>query len=399
MKNKLISACVLSILSSSVNADYMMRAPLKKTYNFFPNIEYTYGDWVDIGEIEDCDLWSPLSTTIGFGEGFQQERDCKQQQSRSVQVTHTNPDTGESISGDSYMEYGTLIVKEHQESIGQAVNFSISIPSALEFQNDKVVIATAEIHSAKNIAWETSPNIDASGSGESVSLVAKDENDGWVRYQLTDSAGIQSVWSQKQPVDVVNELVDTRHLIGTKYEARGRSIGVSSRTESNFSYETWVKPNKVVKEGSVQSNLGVDGTSGENYVFSPDHGYDSNNHGVGLSVGTNGIKLHIHSSGYMPAIYVNYTPIPSSQWTHVAVSVTNNVASIYKNGVLIGKALPPSHGVIFSPSYIGDSSSYGAFYGYLAESRVWNKPLSSNEIKDRYLRHIESHGSLTGRVK
>ena len=392
--NKILIAIAVAFSAGS-NADYMYRAPLKSDYNFFPDTEYIYGEWEDIGDPGDCSNWSPEPSVVEFGLNFEQEMTCVQDQSRTVQVIHKNPDTGDTIVGEKYLDYGEIDVLSYQDSLGAKVSFSVSLSGLLEYQNDSTITASADLLSATSINWSSSSNIKISGSSNSISLSAKDEDNGWIKYQLIDSEGGKSDWSPTEAISVVNDYVDLRYLSGTTYQGNSKSIG-NGKDHSNYTYETWVMPHKSIKTDSVKSNLGIDGVHGENYAFYPTHGHDTSSHGMGLSVGTNGVKIHIHSSSYMPAIYVNYHSIPSNSWTHFAVSVSNNVATIYKNGSNIGQAYAPSTGTAFAPLSVGDASSYGAFYGKLAESRVWDKPLSGSDIKNLYTRHLSSHTASNG---
>lgn len=183
--------------------------------------------------------------------------------------------------------------------------------------------------------------------------------------------------------------VDTSTLTGTTY-ANSQTLLSSGGMYSNFTLETWIKPHKAIKSTSVMSNTGIDGHYEENYVFYPPHGGISTGyHGVGLSVGTNGIKVFAHSDGYLPALYVNYQTISSTSWNHVVLSVINNVPYVYLNGSLIGVGFAPSWGTLYSPYELGTNDSYGNFYGELSISRVWNGALSNTQVADNYNKYIE----------
>lgn len=183
--------------------------------------------------------------------------------------------------------------------------------------------------------------------------------------------------------------IDKSTMVGESYY-RDITYLTNKKIPSNFTMETWVKPQKAIKTGSVKTNVGTDGTTYENYVFYPDHGGNGTGvHGLGLSVGTNGIKVHAHSGGYMPSLFVDYRPISSTEWNHIVVSVKNDLATVYLNGVSLGNALKVTSGTVYSTLSIGDyHMNYGVLEADIAIARIWDNALTSSEVADYYNKYV-----------
>lgn len=265
----------------------------------------------------------------------------------------------------------------------------VKLPSSNVFEDyilnvsgqDKKVLSQSDIDNGEFSYFYDIPNY-----GESISL----------------KSFIEGVRGKKSPEtfdSATTQLyVDTNTLTGVTYN-NTHTLLDSKGLLTNFSYEAWVKPHQTIKTGSVQGNLGVDGTSGENYIFYPDHGgTNSGKHGLGLSVGTNGYKVHVHSTAYMPAVFVKYTPVSSQEWTHFFIVVNNNIPSIYVNGQYVGSGLAPSSGAVYSTGSIGDQGSYGKLKGDVALVRIWNNSLTSSDVSNIYNKYLQFN-SVIGSAK
>lgn len=183
--------------------------------------------------------------------------------------------------------------------------------------------------------------------------------------------------------------IDKSTMVGESYY-RNVTYLTNQKIPSNFTMETWIKPQKEIKTSSVKNNENKDGTKGENYVFYPDHGGSGTGvHGLGLSVGTNGIKVHAHSSSYMPSLFVDYREISSTEWNHIVVSVKDDLATVYLNGVSLGDALKVKSGTVYSSLSIGDyDNNYGALEADIAIARIWDNALTSSEVAEYYNKYI-----------
>lgn len=86
--------------------------------------------------------------------------------------------------------------------------------------------------------------------------------------------------------------------------------------------------------------------------------------------------------------YSNYftTPIPTNTWTHLCVTVDNNVTKFYKNGVYLGEQARGStfksdanNTMIGRETY---ASGYFTFNGDISDVRIYDHCLSPKEVKE-----------------
>ena len=145
---------------------------------------------------------------------------------------------------------------------------------------------------------------------------------------------------------------------------------------TDFTFTFWAKPT-VTHQIDSETTSGTAGTSGQRYVIFPDSG--GSNAGVGISLGTNGVSIYEHGSGYMPATCVVSENL--SGWNFYSLVVSNNQSTLYLNGSIkrvaqfSGKQLLPS-----SEISKGYESSDSGFLGYLDEFRIYNQDLNATEI-------------------
>lgn len=255
--------------------------------------------------------------------------------------------------------------------------------------------------------WSDAPDsIDYGASYDSTRDCSQDQYrdvsvyDVWTNGEDT----LNNTYQEIKTIDVVDNstfnkvlYVNRNTLTGTRYNNNFKEISTNV-LNNNFTMEAWVKPYKQIKTTTtmVNGDLSTDGISGESYLFFPEHGgTGTGKHGGGISVGTNGIKVFAHSANYMPALFVSYRSIPSTSWTHISVSVLNNVPYVYINGSFIGSGYAPANsGILIAPTTIGsDHSSSGVNYGNLnadvAIARIWSHALTSTEIANNYNKYIK----------
>lgn len=207
-----------------------------------------------------------------------------------------------------------------------------------------------------------------------------------IESEILNSGSTSS--GKNSDLSTVQLYIDKNTLKGDSYYHNYKEFNAHNK-KTNFSYETWIKPKKSIKTNSVTNNVDVDGTTFENYSFYPQHGGESGLiHYAGLSVGTNGIKVHAHSSGYMPSLFVDYRTVSSTEWQHVFVVVRNNIPSVYFNGIHIGDGLAPLSGDLYLTNYIGDSGHYGPTEADIANTRVWDNALTDSEVFNVYNKYL-----------
>jgi hypothetical protein len=123
---------------------------------------------------------------------------------------------------------------------------------------------------------------------------------------------------------------------------------------------------------------GVGGTGGQRYLFGAEHGGDFNA-GAGLSVGTNGVAVYEHGSGYMPALAA-YQGAPGNGRVVVTVNYTDRLPRLAVQGVAVGNGVPSPRREVTAPVEIG-AGAYGAFGGDLAEVLIFDRALTEGEVR------------------
>ena len=137
-------------------------------------------------------------------------------------------------------------------------------------------------------------------------------------------------------------------------------------------------------ESDPEGSGGVGGTSGQRYLFGARHGGDSNA-GMGLSVGTNGVSVYEHGSGYMPALAA-YRGNLGAGPAVVAVNYSAREPTLDVQGLTARSGVTSPRQEVTAPFEIG-AGAYGAFGGDLAEVIVFNRSLPEAERRSvsRYL--------------
>ncbi|MEW5848167.1 MAG: invasin domain 3-containing protein [Myxococcota bacterium] len=158
-----------------------------------------------------------------------------------------------------------------------------------------------------------------------------------------------------------------------------------SRIPANtFTIEAWVSTTQTHEIDVEGSTAGNPGTSGQRWLFYPNHG-GASNAGAGISLGTNGISVYEHGDNYMPAMAVyDGTVFPAgSTFAHVAVVYVDKQPSIFLNGQLVRTGVTSGRANVTAPSMVG-SGSYGFLPGDYDEVAIYNRALSSEEILRHY---------------
>ncbi len=147
---------------------------------------------------------------------------------------------------------------------------------------------------------------------------------------------------------------------------------------NNFTLEAMVKTS-VTHEIDAESNSTTTGTAGQKYLFGANN--HATNAGAGVSVGTNGISVYEHGSGYMPPLAV-YEASIGTGWNHVVVTYTNRQPRIYLNGDLVHTGLTSARANVYAPTYLG-SGPYGLFAGSVDEVAIYGNALTAQEVQQR----------------
>lgn len=126
-----------------------------------------------------------------------------------------------------------------------------------------------------------------------------------------------------------------------------------------------------------ESTAGTGGTGGQHYLFGAQHGGDANG-GSGLSVGSNGVSVYEHGSGYMPALAVGHLA-PGTTPAVVAVNYQTRHPGLFLQGVRVSEGLSSPRAEVTAPIEIG-AGAYGAFAGDLAEVLLFDRALTEAEL-------------------
>jgi len=143
-------------------------------------------------------------------------------------------------------------------------------------------------------------------------------------------------------------------------------------------------------ESDTESRSGVGGVSGQRWLFGAQHGGDLDA-GVGVSIGTNGLSVYEHGSGYMPALLAYRRPL-SDGTQLLAVTYTAQEPSLDLEGLQVRTGLKSSRRQVWAPVEIG-AGAYGAFGGDILEVLIFGRALSPDERRG-IARHLAEHYAL-----
>ena len=141
-------------------------------------------------------------------------------------------------------------------------------------------------------------------------------------------------------------------------------------TLGNFTIATWIKPSSI----DSWSRLFDFGTSTSNYMFFTPKAGDSSLPRFAITTGSG--EQRINSS----------VAISTNVWTHIAITLSGNTATLYINGVVAGAntsmTLWPASLGSTTQNYIGKSqySSDPTFKGAVDDFRIYERALSASEV-------------------
>ncbi len=102
------------------DGSYVLRMGVqaKATLPAWLTINYIYGNWANVGGNYACQTWTPLTSTIDWGVGFQQTRSCSQNQDRDVTPVMMSPVTREVKNGETFTGSRVVSVSQFQPAVG-----------------------------------------------------------------------------------------------------------------------------------------------------------------------------------------------------------------------------------------------------------------------------------------
>lgn len=144
---------------------------------------------------------------------------------------------------------------------------------------------------------------------------------------------------------------------------------------NRFTLIAVVRP-RVGHEIDPESAGGVGGTTGQRWLFGAQHGGDRDG-GAGVSIGTNGLSVYEHGSGYMPALAVHSGQV-GTPWAVVSITYEDRLPSLALQGLVVRRGLQSTRDQVTAPVEIG-TGAYGQFNGDLAEVLIYDRALTPEE--------------------
>ena len=154
------------------------------------------------------------------------------------------------------------------------------------------------------------------------------------------------------------------------------STNVLTFGTNTFSIDFWIYTTSGTGIRTILSNYNDYNTDYSTYFYMGVYTYEV------LSM--NNKVLFLDSTGN----FVNNSfgvDITTNQWTHVVFTRSGNDLSCYKNGVLVSSAVKSNNFSGIRASKIGGGvASISTFPGYLPSTKIYNRALSAQEIKNNY---------------
>ena len=225
-------------------------------------------------------------------------------------------------------------------------------------------------------------------------------------YPFNGNANDESGNGNNGTIDGASLTVDRFSNTNSAFKFDGIDNSITTNTilndvSNNFTFSVWVNPfsteNLDLDEGLINT------ATTQSYFFQPvihpTHGQcfgnENNSAGSGLFVGSNGIILIEHSTGYLRCALVFETEL--SDWNLITIVYEDNTPNLYINGVFIktssntGRTIYCSLGfdtTIEHSTFAGFGSSgisYGRYFnGEIDDISVWNRALTQQEVTNLY---------------
>ncbi len=165
---------------------------------------------------------------------------------------------------------------------------------------------------------------------------------------------------------------------------------------NNFTMELWVNPTAQQENDWESPDNRYGGLWGQRYAIYPQwmHDWDHPNAhaGAGISVGTNGVSVYEHSDNYIPPLLVWSGTV--SGCTHIAVVYQEKIPSLYVNGQLVKTGQTGTRDNVHPSAAFFGAPIYGAYAGRMDEVRIWDLPLTAEQIAERMKKKIDATDPL-----
>ena len=220
-----------------------------------------------------------------------------------------------------------------------------------------------------------------------------------VFYKFEDNVtntitGADAYSSQLYSVSGLSENYDVDSKLGSKsLDITGRmfssgptppwSLGTShfpKEVRNDWSMSFWAKPTSTHQIDSI-GGVGSDGLA--KYIVYP---FNATSYGysAGISMGTNGVSVYEHGSGYFPCrVAYDATASPLTAWTHVVLTLTGGDYVLYVNGTQVAVGTTGQANMLRSDA-LGTTGPYGGYNGLIDEYVCFTEALSSADVTALY---------------
>lgn len=165
----------------------------------------------------------------------------------------------------------------------------------------------------------------------------------------------------------------------------GQILFSLTKSVDNLSTEIFAKPNTTTVAHTTASGRYA-GTSGSpQYVIHASHSGAGNGDtiaGVGIAVGTNGVRVYAHTGDYLPCILSWDGALSATVYHHIVVTVTNNVPRLYVNGILRATGTTTEKRLTQSTEVF--TGTYGRFTGQALLLAQYPTALTAAQVLDHY---------------
>jgi len=209
-----------------------------------------------------------------------------------------------------------------------------------------------------------------------------------------DAGGLWAEWVGGDTKYIITSLSGHRSFINPQLLSEGLFFN-SNRTDviitgarpdikNNFTVDFWANPYTDTQIWATEQTNGAIGPVIESFAVRPVHGNDASflagSAGVGFAVGMNGFGVYEHGGSYAPPLLIWQGDVFG--WTHFTVVYSNQTPYLYINGQFVRKGLqsPMVNSYLTVDYFGGDTWGNYGYGGNLWNYRVWNRPLSDEEI-------------------
>ncbi len=202
-------------------------------------------------------------------------------------------------------------------------------------------------------------------------------------WKLDESSGTTISDTAGGPFALLKGCTWTEGKKNTALQFNGTSDSVAlmnnslSLVSDTFTVSFWANP-ETTRAITPATDSGTQGVSGQCYALAANqYGAITDEAGLGVSVGTNGISVFELADNYFPSLLVADWPLTG--WHLITLVYHDKQPNVYIDGVFVKTGLRSSKKV--HPSFNLGGSNYGWYQGKLDDIRVYPRALENTEIQ------------------